>query len=485
VYVRIQERSYRNIGVNMENKYINDVFIQGIARIAGGVISFVSIFILTYLFDESAIGEYNLILSYINLFVSIFTLWLSQSILRYYEDDSQFNTVISFMLLVSIFSTILLFFVSNLLSQGLSIHVYIYLFIMVFYNIFDAYFRRKRELLNYLGLELSLSLGRIFPMIILAIITHDYNVIFISQYVILTIYITLFTIKKRLLKNFRFNLDMKLLRQYLRFGLPLLGLSISNWVLISSDLYIIKYYTNNENVGIYSTNYSLGNSIYMIFSLILINAFHPIIMKMWDKSKVETELLVSNVVNYYLLFMLPLVFYGCYKSETLLGLFKGSSYSDNNEIFIWTTLGIFVYGLSLLYHKYFELIQKTGYILVFNLIAAIVNVILNVVLIPILGFSVAAFATFLSYLVYLCLVILSTYKHFRINFSWLNVIIIISSIIIFVFCERFIVSEDNMVTFIIEGVIYVSYTICLYQLFKLVDVKPILLKPNKLFNRGK
>ena len=47
----------------MKNKYAKDVGMQAIARIGGGLISFISVFILTYLFDESQIGQYNLILA--------------------------------------------------------------------------------------------------------------------------------------------------------------------------------------------------------------------------------------------------------------------------------------------------------------------------------------------------------------------------------------------------------------------------------------
>ncbi|QWV86334.1 oligosaccharide flippase family protein [Streptococcus parasuis] len=460
----------------MANKYKKDIIVQGIARVMGGGLSFLAVFVLTYIFDESQIGEYNLILVTINVITSIFTLWLSQGILRYYDGKKDIGFAISNMLISGVFSIIMFLFINIVSKQNVSIHAYIYMLVLVFYNIFDAIFRKERHLISYVVLELLLATSRIFPMVVIALITKDYNAVFISQYILMFAYIFIYLLFSKSIKNISFSVDKKLLFKYLKFGLPLLGLSVSNWLLTSSDRYMIKYFKDDFSVGIYSTNYSLGNSIYMMFALIMINAFHPIIVKAWDKDKVEGRNLISKVLDYYILLVAPLVFYGCLKSKILLGLLKNDTYSEYNDVFIWTVLGIFVYGLSLLYHKYYELTENTGKILMFNLLVAVFNISLNIILIPRMGFSIAAFTTFLAYLMYFALVRASTYKVFNVSFSLNKAIKILVSVILFWILDYKVSPSDNIMTFFIEGFIYVIYTMITYQVFRIIDIRSLVIK---------
>lgn len=202
----------------MKNKYAKDVGMQAIARIGGGLISFISVFILTYLFDESQIGQYNLILSSLNVIISIFTLWLSQGILRYYDGNDQLEFVFSSMFFSGILCVFSFFTFNILTKQTVSIHAYIYIFALVFYNVVDALFRKERKLLSYVVLELLLSISRLFPMIIIAILTKNYNAIFISQYLIMFIYIIIYIYKSKILKSCTLNIDKEMLCRYLKFG---------------------------------------------------------------------------------------------------------------------------------------------------------------------------------------------------------------------------------------------------------------------------
>ena len=462
----------------MENKgYSKDIIMQGIARISGGLLSFFAVFILTYLFDEDTLGKYNLVLTTINVITSICTLWLSQSILRYYQEKKQIGTLLV-LTTVCVFIS-LVFFESYILitSTSRSVWAYFYVVTLVLYNIFDAIFRKGRRLAYYVGLELLLSIGRLFPMVVLARITHDFNTIFLSQFITVGIFLLGMILReKETLLHTEYKVRKDDLQKYLRFGLPLVGLSISNWFLTSSDRYVIKFLGNDAQVGIYSTNYSLGNSIYMMFSLILVNAMHPIIMNLWEKNHQESINVVSNTIDLYLIFMSPLVFYGCLKSNILLGMFKGNSYSEHSSVFIWTVLGIFIYGISLLLHKYYECTQKTNNILVINIIAAVFNIAANFVLIPILGFEAAALTTFLSYLLYAMIVWIRTHKQFPVKINVINLLKILGSIIIFYLIDRALIRSTSVIFFFAEGIIYVLYTAAMYQLLKVCDIKQVLTK---------
>lgn len=460
----------------MGNKgYSKDILIQGFARISGGLLSFVSLYLFTYLFNEEILGEYNLILTTINIITSVSTLWLSQSVLRYYNENKQIGSILLISVFCIIVSVLMYHLYMSVTDIDRNVWAYVYVVVLIIYNILDAIFRKSRRLIYYVSLELALSLGRLFPMFIIARITHDFNSIFFSQIITIGVFLCILIIQEHdVFTNTIYSIDKKELIKFLKYGMPLLGLSISNWFLTSSDRYIISYYGNDAQVGIYSTNYSLGNSIYMMLGLILVNAMHPIIINQWEIRPEKAVETVSNTTDYYFLFMSPLVFFGCLKSNNLLGMFNGDSYSIHSSIFIWTVLGIFLYGIGLLLHKYYECIQSTSSILIMNLIAATFNIILNFLLIPHYGFEVAAFTTFLSYLLYVLIVYFRTFRVFPVKIKWLNLIKIILCLILFALIDFMFFNNNSIVLFFVEGLLFIGYVIGFYHCFKLVNIKVLI-----------
>lgn len=454
---------------------------QGIARLLGGFLSFIAIIMFTYLFDESQIGEYNLVLSTLNIVTSLGTLWLSQSILRFFDEKKDLGDILVFILGSSLLCIFMLMFANLFFEFKIDWFVMVYLVLLVLYNVFDAIFRRARKLIDYVILEVIFAFSRVIPMVFIAIVTKNYNSIFLSQSLVLFGFFTMMIMKyKNDISELKVSINFNMLYRYLNYGLPLMGLAISNWFLTTSDRYIIKYFGHNAQVGIYSTNYSLANSIYMMFSLIIVNAFHPIIMKEWDKKNNNVYKLVSYTIDLYLIIMIPLTFYGCLKSKILLSLFKGNLYATYYDIFIWTAVGIFFYGISLLLHKYYELIKNTKMILFFNLIVAMLNIFLNVLLIPLYGFNIAAFTTFISYIMYILIVRLLTRKVFPIKINIKNFFISIISVCLFYYFDIIFVKNSSITMFFIEGILFVVYILLVYLLTGILKLEMIniLLKRN-------
>ncbi|WP_332373013.1 lipopolysaccharide biosynthesis protein [Lactococcus cremoris] len=456
------------------NNQKRDLAVHTFVRILGGVISFASVFLLTYLFPVSEIGQYNLILSSINISVSLGTLWLTQSILRFYHEEKNLGFVISLSFISLFISFVFYLMLAMIFRQPINFWIVSYIFIFGVYSIGDSFFRSTNKIYAYMSLELAISIGKIFPMIVFALIFKSINSIFASQILLIGILLVYLIIKNwKTFQLLDYSINRISFEKYFRFGLPLVGLTISNWVLSASDRYIISFLGNDSQVGIYSTNYMLANSIYMMFSLIVLGAFHPMIMRQWHISKESTEELVSQSIDIYFALMVPLCFFGILKSHILLGFFKGDTYTHYSDIFNWTVLGIFLYGLSMLFHKYFELIEKPSVILLFNLISAIVNIILNFILIPSFGFQIAAFATFLSYLTYIILVYIKMKNRFSIKFNFGNLAIHFIYNLVFLVIDTLLVKNSNLIIFLLEGVIYVLLTILVYQLtnmFKVTDL---------------
>ena len=269
----------------MNKMYRKDVAIQALVRIIGGGFSFLSIFVLTYIFSEAEIGAYNIILSNISIVVSLFTLWLSQGILRYYHDEADNGFIFWTTIVLGFLCIVVLKLISTCFNQTMTIHIYIYVFFLVFYSIYDSLYRIQRDLSKYASLELLFAVGKVFPLVIIIQWITQIDSIFISQYLMIGIYLLFMVSRKTVFRSFFSSYTRKILQKYFIYGLPLMGMAISNWLLTLSDRYIIMFFDSDISVGIYSINYSLANNIYMMFALILVNAFYPIIIKLWDQEK--------------------------------------------------------------------------------------------------------------------------------------------------------------------------------------------------------
>lgn len=448
-----------------KENYTKDLLMQGSARILGGGITFVALFIFTYIFSEEELGQYNLIFSSISIITSLITLWLTQSILKFYSDSKEeLGNVIIISIILSCLACMIYYSMKIILRNDIFLSEMLYVVLLILYNVFDVVFRKERKLKSYVFLELSMAISKIFPMILIdKYFKLSYNSIFISQIIVVMIYfVILIIINRKILFECEFKIDKSKLMAYWKYGFPLIGLALSNWFLTTSDRYIINYFCDVQKVGIYSTDYSLANSIYMMFALIIINAFHPILMKKWKISKEETIALLSKILDLYFLFMIPILFYGCLKSKVLLSLFKGENYANHFGIFNWTAIGIFVYGLSLIYHKYYEFTEKTKMILYINIFVSMLNIILNILMIPKFGFEISAFTTFLAYVMYILIVRLKTFNNFKIKFKFKNLFIITSASLIFYLVDLIFVKNTNIMGFFIEGIVYVIYMLIVY-----------------------
>lgn len=452
----------------MSDSYRKDVYIQAIARIFGGLFSFASIIIITYLFDESEIGRYNLVLSTLQIITSLLTLWLSQSILRFFEEgkDESFIIVVTAIVMIVTVIAVLIYGA----FQRLSIWAVLYSLVLVIYNVLDAVYRKSRHLIKYALLELLLSIGRFFPMFILVSLIKSYDTIFISQTMVITLYIIILLAKNRRIKFEIKKVNLFEVKRYFKYGIPLVGLSVSTWLLGASAKYIIAYFESDASVGVYSVVGSLSHSIYSMFTLIIVSAFHPIIINKWKENEKKIVPFVSKVIDYNVLLLTPLVFYGCLKSPILLQVFKGDIYASYSSIFVWGAISSAISAMSLLTHKYYELTENTKMIFIYNLISAIVNIILNIILIPLYGFQVAAMVGVVSTVVYYLLVKISTLRVFPVRMSIKTLVVSLSSVVVFYLIDRILQIKQNFISFFIEGIIFVAYTLAIYIITKVLDV---------------
>ena len=104
------------------------------------------------------------------------------------------------------------------------------------------------------------------------------------------------------------------------------------------------------------------------------------------------------------------------------------------------------------------------------------NIALNFLLIPKMGFEIAAFTTFLAYILYIVIVRILTHKDFNIRINLKHLLLIVSIAAIFCVIDKVCINNKSVAFFFVEGAVYVIYTLIAYQILKLIDLRKLITK---------
>ena len=253
----------------------------------------------------------------------------------------------------------------------------------------------------------------------------------------------------------------------LKLSLPLIFHNLSNQILNVADRYMLSSWKSASDVAIYSFSYNLGSIINMIWFSIN-NAWIP-----WyfDQLKAKNTFLIKEYSKQYIIFFIWLTSCFLLVSPELVYLMGGNNYINGIYIVPLIAVGYFFVFYYSFYVNYQFYKQKTHLIPLATMSAAVINIILNICLIPRFGVIGAALTTAISYFLLLFFhYIMTTYvlKHRDMPSKYLiNSVIFMTCITIIVY---FILNQ-----IIIRGIILISaiFIYGLYVLHKLKQFKNI------------
>lgn len=208
------------------------------------------------------------------------------------------------------------------------------------------------------------------------------------------------------------------MREFISYGLPLMATQIFYWALVLSDRYIIEFFCGSRDVGIYTAAYQLADYPISMFLSMMLIASVPIILDTWDKKGEEpTKVLITSLMRYYLLFVIP-AFVGVTLLAQNMMVILTRDYFAGYVIIPFICLAKAQYGLVWYLNKGMELKKKTFVLAVLISIAAVVDIALNLTLVPALGFVGASVSLAISFTVYSLLSLVFSRRYLRWPMPW-------------------------------------------------------------------
>jgi O-antigen/teichoic acid export membrane protein len=206
----------------------------------------------------------------------------------------------------------------------------------------------------------------------------------------------------------------KYLDEYLSFGLPTVAGNISNWVVNSSDRYVIGMFLGPSFVGYYSPGYTLGNMVGMFISPISF-ILSAVLSKYYDNNNLtEVKTILSYSLKYYLSIAIPSTFGISLLSKTLLTIISTPEIASYGYLITpFTAISYLFYGACLIIQQPIIMGKKTKITGKILTISAVINLILNFVLVPYMGIIGAAITTLLAFTLSLILTFYYSLKFFK------------------------------------------------------------------------
>jgi O-antigen/teichoic acid export membrane protein len=183
-------------------------------------------------------------------------------------------------------------------------------------------------------------------------------------------------------------------REYLDFGLPLIPTALSHWVVNSSDRYVIGIFLGTAFVGYYSPGYMLGSIIGMLMAP-LIFMLPAVLSKYYDENDVEAvKMVLRYSLKYFLMLAIPATFGLSLLSKPLLTILTTPEIASQGYLITpFIAVSFLLFGAYAVISHILTLKKKTTIAGAIWIMAAILNLGLNLILVPYMGILGAAITT--------------------------------------------------------------------------------------------
>ena len=222
----------------------------------------------------------------------------------------------------------------------------------------------------------------------------------------------------------------------LYFGLPYLPAAISSMVVQVIDRPLVQAMTNTETLGIYSANYKLGIFM-MLFVTMFQFAWQPFFLT--NAKEENAKELFSKILTLFLLvssmiwIILTLFVDDFARWQIIPGKsIIGKDFLIGLPIVPIILLGYLFNGLYYNFQAGLYIEEKTKYFPIVTGLGAVVNVVVNILLIPVWGIMGAALATLAAYITMAAGLFYFSQKVYKIKYEYSRIIKVLS--LLFVSC---------------------------------------------------
>ena len=390
-----------------------NTFWIGFGEITSRLLKLIIIFYAIRILGVSDWGAFSFTISLCGLFMIFSDIGLSSILTRELaKDESQKNKYISTSFLIKITLNILIFLIIILFAPFFSKDIIstqiipIVALLMIFDGMRDFIFAINRSMEK---METE-AFVKIVTNLILIAFTYFFLVQSKTVYSLAIGYMLgslsglVFTliIFRKYLKNLYTNFSKDLVKPLMTIAWPFALFAILNSIMSGTDTVMLGWIKDTKEVGFYATSQRITAFLYIIPGLITSSLLPTLSRQINNKEKIKS--VVHSSIKIIYLFSIPVVLGGIIIGDDLIIKLFGQNYIPTINIFRLSLLGILFAFPSLIFNSMIFIFNKHKSVIKISLFGTILNILINIMLIPKYGAIGAIIATILSQIVVMVLI---------------------------------------------------------------------------------
>ncbi len=383
-------------------RLIYNTLIFGVGIIGSKLISFFLVPIYTFYLDTAQYGYVDLVNTTLNLLVPIFSLCISEAVLRFALDKDNdclvvFNTGLFSILgigIVCFLFTQIAISLFNLTNWNIYFWV---VFLQIVNTIISQYLKTLQNNFLYALNSISISIVTLaFTLIFFDISKfgkiHSYFYALIMGYLIATVFLVSVGKIYKQIHVSCFNTST--FRKMLVYTIPLIPNQLMWWVMNLSDRFFIVHKIGTSANGLYAVASKVP---------LLISIFITVFIQAWQISAVEernsedNQQFFSDVFNYLIIVSVILCSIILAFLKVIIHLLVSPDFYYSWRYVPFLLLSVLFSNFSMFVGMNYLATMKTRGIFTTSLCGGIINIILNLILIPYVGINGAGISTMISF----------------------------------------------------------------------------------------
>lgn len=273
--------------------------------------------------------------------------------------------------------------------------------------------------------------------------------------------------------GFRYSFSIKDFSYNVKKGIPYLFSGIFAGINCNIDSIIIANIMDSEAVGAYSAAYKIINIFIVLLATIYAPMFPLLVQTIKNDSK-KYETVINKMRKISAIFIFPCVFGGVILCNQIIEFMYGKQYSSASGSFKILMLFLGVFYMREIYGYTLTALGEQKKYMIGTCISSVINVVLNIIIIPILGIEGAALTTLISEIVNFVYMKYYASKAIKSKIDY-NVLlkIVLSGVVMSICAVVFLKFQINVVVNIICCAMIYALVLITFKVITINDIKEI------------
>lgn len=403
-------------------RILSDAGVSAVRSLINVLTGIILIPIIIRLLGADAYGTWTIILAFISLVVIIGELHLHGALIRYSskENDSQvfIDTLTLTVLIGVLLATCIIiggyFVIKTILVDKLSFTIIVPIGFLIAMRIpgqiLRNYLRAHQNVKGFEALEIIKSLAEMGAVI--GILWQTSSLVgaiwaFVVVMFVFNLVLSVIFLPKHLTwpqpSNFTY---------YLRYSLPMVPKDLSGRILHDADKFLILFFLGPTATGIYAVAYS-ASSIFTSVTTVFNSTLYPNVTHAWDNGEFDQlRRFYTTILRWYWILALPAIAGLALLAVPILRLLSTASIAHQGVVLVPVlAIGFALQGLEFPLSYPLTAVEQTRTIAIITIVAVVINLLLNIALIPVVGVIGAAIATAVAFATRTVLLFMAVTNH--------------------------------------------------------------------------